>query len=142
VLAIAATCVTIAGLSACGGRTHTSNLHGAAARGEQLVADNNCLSCHSTRSNVGAAPSFRDLRNRRVKLADGTTVFADDDYLVRSILDPDAQTVALYPKGLMASVIRPGTITRAEAEDIVAYLATLSTLAPVSSSSTSAVAQP
>lgn len=51
---------------------------------------------------------------------------ADAAYLRRSILDPDAHVVAGFPVGLMASTIRPGTITEEEADVIVRYLEALS----------------
>ncbi len=42
-----------------------------------------------------------------VKLADGTTVTADDAYLVRSILDADAEMVSGYRAGVMSAQFLP-----------------------------------
>ncbi len=96
-----------------------------AARGERLVEERGCLSCHSTNGSRGPGPTWKDLAGSRVNLSDGRTVVADDEYLVRHIVDPDAMTVAGFPKGLMSSVIRPGSVTETDARAIVAYLKTL-----------------
>ena len=89
-----------------------------------------CLTCHTTSGAAAAGPTFKDLAGSTVKLADGTTVVADDAYLERSILDPDAQTVAGYGKHLMGSIIKPGTVSPRQAKEIVAYLHTLSSATP------------
>ncbi len=58
-------------------------------------------------------------------LADGRTVRASRDYLRRSILDPDADTVAGFAPGLMRSAVSAGSLTEAEVDAIVAYLESL-----------------
>lgn len=96
-----------------------------AAEGEALVAERGCLSCHSTDGSAGTGPTWRGLAGTDVRLADGRTVAADAGYLRRSILDPDADTVAGFPAGLMASAVRPGSVSEAEADAIVAYFQSL-----------------
>ncbi|MEW6475186.1 MAG: cytochrome c [Actinomycetota bacterium] len=93
-----------------------------AERGRSLVEERACLSCHSIDGRAGTGPTWKGLAGSTVELADGRTVVADWDYLRRSILDPDADVVVGFPSGLMASVIRPGTLDEAEAEAIVRYL--------------------
>lgn len=66
-----------------------------------------------------------------MQLVGGETVSADESYLRRSILEPDAEIVAGYPRGLMASQVPPGSLTPEEANAIVAYLKTLGTPPPV-----------
>jgi cytochrome c oxidase subunit II len=83
------------------------------------------LSCHSTDGSAGTGPTWRGLAGADVRLADGRTVFADAGYLRRSILDPDADAVAGFPAGLMASAVRPGSVSEADADAIVAYLQSL-----------------
>jgi mono/diheme cytochrome c family protein len=115
-------------LAACGGGKDNGNedaLSPQAARGKRLVEEKGCLSCHTTDGSKGTGPTWKGLAGSQVKLTDGTTVTADADYLRRSILDPDAQTVAGFPPGLMAATIRPGTVSEEEAAAIVAYLQTL-----------------
>jgi cytochrome c oxidase subunit 2 len=116
-------------LAACNGDGKSSDENGAlspqAARGRQLVEEKGCLSCHTTDGSKGTGPTWKGLAGSQVKLADGTTVTADADYLRRSILDPDAQTVAGFPPGLMVSTIRPGIVAEQEANALVAYIETL-----------------
>jgi len=97
----------------------------AVARGQQLVEEKGCLSCHSTDGRRGAGPTWLGLSGSTVRLADGATVVADAEYLRRSILDPNVQIVQGFPPGLMASVVRPGTVSADEADAIVAYLESL-----------------
>lgn len=125
-VAVAATLLLVA---ACGGGGNDGGaktpLSGRAAEGEALVGQRGCLSCHSTDGSPGTGPTWKGLGGSAVRLADGRTVTADADYLRRSILEPDADTVAGFPAGLMASAVRPGSITPAEADAIVAYLESL-----------------
>jgi hypothetical protein len=58
-------------------------------------------------------------------LDDGTSVTADDAYLTRSIDDPDAQIVAGFQRGVMSSVIRPGSVDAADTRALVAYIDSL-----------------
>jgi cytochrome c oxidase subunit 2 len=97
-----------------------------AATGAALVLAKPCLTCHTTNGASGAGPTFKGLYGSKVHLSDGSVVSANDVYLERAIRDPDAQTVAGYRRGLMATVIPPGSISPRQAKAIVAYLATLS----------------
>jgi cytochrome c oxidase subunit 2 len=56
-----------------------------------------------------------------VKLADGTTVVADDAYLAESILDPKAKEV----DGYSPTVMPPFALTEDEISNIIAYFKTL-----------------
>jgi cytochrome c oxidase subunit II len=96
-----------------------------AAQGQRLVEQKGCLACHSTDGSRSQGPTWKGAAGSQVKLTDGATVTADAAYLRRSILDPDAQTVAGFPAALMAARISPGTVTEEEASAIVAYIETL-----------------
>ena len=54
-----------------------------------------------------------------------TTVIATDAYLIRVITDPSTLKVKGYDSGVMSEVIAPGTVSDAEARDIVAYIKSL-----------------
>jgi cytochrome c oxidase subunit II len=95
------------------------------ARGERLVEERACLSCHSTDGTRLAGPSWKGLAGSTVELTDGRRVVADRNYLRRAIQDPDAETVKGFPSGLMASVIQPGTVSDEDADAIAAYIQTL-----------------
>jgi cytochrome c2 len=131
VAAVAAAVVLAVALAACGGGGDSGG--GAAspapgtpaAQGEQLVERLGCLSGHTSKGARGAGPRWKGVAGRQVKLSDGTTVTADDEYLRRSILDPSAQVVAGFPGGLMAATVKPGSVTPEQADQIVAFLRTV-----------------
>ncbi len=94
-----------------------------AAHGKQLVTDFGCLACHSTDGKRLVGPAWNGLYGSQVKLADGTTVTADDAYLAQSILEPEAHTVESYPKGTMPAYGK--LMTDDDVKAIVAYMQTL-----------------
>jgi hypothetical protein len=111
-----------------GGDSHPATVQPSALaqRGAGLVQVKPCLVCHTSDGSKAAGPTFAGLAGSKVKLTDGSTVTADDAYLKESILDPDAKTVAGFPKGLMITLVPPHSLTPLQADAIVAYLDTLS----------------
>ena len=103
------------GLSACGGGE--SDLSELAQRGKETALSNGCASCHGANGQGGVGPSWIDLAGSDVELEDGSTVVADDAYLIRSILEPDAEEVAGYTLAMPVN-----GVSEAEAADIVAYI--------------------
>lgn len=93
----------------------------AAQRGEQISRSQGCAGCHGQDFAGGAGPSWIGLAGSQVALADGTTVVADDAYLVRSIAEPNAEIVADYALQMPAN-----SLTDAEIADVVAFIKTLS----------------
>jgi len=75
------------------------------AQGKSLYQADGCSACHSLSGSAGVGPGFEGLAGSTVTLDDGQTVTADDDYLQRSILDPDAEIVKGFRAGLMAPAI-------------------------------------
>lgn len=65
------------------------------ARGQRAFQDLACHTCHMDDAS-GRGPSLRGLYGSQVKLADGSTVVADDAYVRESILNPHAKLVAGY----------------------------------------------
>jgi cytochrome c oxidase subunit II len=65
------------------------------ARGQKAFQELACHTCHMEDAG-GRGPSLRGLFGSQVKLADGTTVVADEAYLRESILNPQAKLVAGY----------------------------------------------
>ncbi|MFO7661240.1 MAG: cytochrome c oxidase subunit II [Chloroflexota bacterium] len=60
-----------------------------------------CIGCHSLDGSPGAGPTWQGLYLREELLTDGTTVIADDDYIVRSIIHPNEQIVAGFQPNIM-----------------------------------------
>lgn len=108
------------GAVACGGGD--SDLSEVAQRGKDTALSNGCASCHGAQGQGGVGPSWVDLAGSDVELEDGSTVVADDDYLVRSIVDPDAEKVAGFTLAMPVN-----GLSAAQAADIVAYIKELNT---------------
>src|ERR1039458_1201765 len=66
-----------------------------AENGQKLFENLACANCHKE-DGSGRCPDLAGLYNKNVKLADGTTVKADEGYLRESILRPAAKVVAGY----------------------------------------------
>lgn len=64
--------------------------------GRILYQRQGCAQCHSLDGTPKVGPSFLGLFGSDVKLADGSTIKADENYLRESILVPDAKVVAGY----------------------------------------------
>jgi cytochrome c oxidase subunit 2 len=64
---------------------------------EALFEEYDCLSCHTLDgSDEEIAPSLKDLLGRTRTLTDGTTLTADEAYLMDAILDPEKHVVEGY----------------------------------------------
>ena len=90
--------------------------------GEKLIQERSCIVCHSTDGSIISAPSFKGIYGtERVVVTDGKkrTVTADEVYLKKSILNPQADLVTGY-EGLVMPV--QTNITDEELDNIVDYL--------------------
>jgi cytochrome c oxidase subunit 2 len=65
-----------------------------AREGERVAARHGCYKCHSIDGTPHIGPTWLDLYLRRERLADGTTIVADEPYLTESMMDPRARVVA------------------------------------------------
>jgi len=89
----------------------------AAVTGKDLLQQFGCNSCHPS-----VAPDFNGLLGRMVKLTDGRTMVADEQYIRRCILTPSKQYVAGYPP-IMPSF--EGKLNEEQLAKIVDYIKTL-----------------
>jgi cytochrome c oxidase subunit II len=66
-------------------------------QGAKEAAGFGCLSCHTTdgRSHIG--PTWLGLFNAKIRLSDGKSAVANEQYLTESMSDPMAKIVAGYP---------------------------------------------
>jgi cytochrome c2 len=97
---------------------------GDAAAGKGLYTSLGCVGCHTLDGTKGTGPTFKGLSGSEVKLADASTVTADDSYLSESIADPDAQVVQGYQPGIMSAVIKKGAVSDDDIRNLVAYIDT------------------
>ncbi len=70
-------------------------------RGAKLARRSGCASCHSLDGRRRPGPTWKGLYGRKRPLANGQEVLADEAYLRRSILTPDAEIAQGFPKGMM-----------------------------------------
>lgn len=117
-----------------------------AQAGADLYQRLGCVQCHSTDGSPGLGPTYKEMYGRQVKLADGSAVVADENYVRESILDPQAQVVAGF-QPVMPTF--KGRMTDQQIGWIIEYLKTLSSgqqaappAAPPSSPSVSPPANP
>ena len=91
------------------------------AEGEKLFEQLACSTCHLP-DGKGRGPSYNGLYGSKVRLADGTTVVADDPYLRESILQPNAKIVAGF-QPVMPSY--QGLVTEDQILALSAYIRSL-----------------
>ncbi len=94
-----------------------------AIAGEKAFTEYACVTCHKSDPS-GRGPSLNGVFGHEVKLADGRSVVADENYLRESIMNPQAKVVAGYgPPSIMPAF--QGTISEEKLLQIIAYLKTL-----------------
>ena len=91
-----------------------------AERGEQLARSKGCAGCHGQDFGGGAGPEWVGLAGSEDTLTDGSTVVADEAYLVRAIANPGAELVDGYNRKMPAN-----NLSDAEIDDIVAFIQSL-----------------
>ncbi len=94
--------------------------------GFALMKAKGCNACHSTDGSRIVGPSYLGLfGSQQTVIRDGKeiTLKADEEYIVRSIIDPNYEIVKGYPKGLMQSY--KGSLTESDMKLIIEYFKTL-----------------
>lgn len=91
-------------------------------KGELLIKAKGCLGCHSINGTPLVGPTWKGLYGSQVTLSDGSTVTADEAFLIESITNPSATIVAGFEA---ASAMPPYVFTDEELSYIIAYLMTL-----------------
>jgi cytochrome c oxidase subunit 2 len=93
------------------------------ASGQDLFTSLACVTCH--RAGPGMTqrgPHLEGVYNSQVKLADGRTVTADDNYVRESILNPTAKVVAGYDPVMPTF---QGQVTEEQLSQLIAYVRSL-----------------
>jgi len=80
------------------------------------------VACHSLDGSRLVGPSWKGLFGSERKLADGTTVKADENYLRESILQPMVKVVESYPPSMPSY---QGQLQEVQIDGIIAYIKTL-----------------
>jgi uncharacterized membrane protein/cytochrome c2 len=94
------------------------------ARGRELLGERGCTACHSLDGSPRQGPTFAGLAGRpRKVLTDGAVreVVADEDYLRRSLAEPNRDLVEGYARGSMPRF----SLSDGEANDVIAAMVQL-----------------
>jgi len=90
--------------------------------GAELYQTKACITCHSIDGKPGVAPSFLGLYGSREKLADGSEVLVDENYMRESMLNPQAKvTMGFQP--VMPTY--QGVLKDRQIDALIAYLKSL-----------------
>ncbi len=92
-------------------------------RGRLWAEQNACLSCHSPDGGKLVGPTWLNVYGSTEELEDGTSVTVDDDYIRKSILDPNAQIVAGYPAAMPAALSEG--LSDDQIDDIIEFIKSL-----------------
>jgi cytochrome c oxidase subunit 2 len=107
------------------------------ATGEKVFAELGCVTCHRSDAQ-GRGPNLQGLFGKPVRLQDGRTLVADENYIRESILDPGAKIVNGY-KPVMPTF--QGLLSEEQLNALVAYVKSLSATKPGSGNATASTAQ-
>ncbi len=94
--------------------------------GLAILKQNACLTCHSQDGSKIIGPSFKGVYGRtQLVETNGETreILVDDEYITRSIYEPNADIVQGYMRGLMISY--ENIISEEQVADIIDYMKTL-----------------
>jgi cytochrome c oxidase subunit 2 len=92
------------------------------AAGEKLFTDLTCITCHRDDA-LSRGPLLTNVFGHTVKLANGTSVVADEAYLRESIVNPQAKVVAGFPP-IMPTF--QGLVSEEQLLQLIAYIKSLS----------------
>lgn len=95
------------------------------AKGKAIVKAKGCGGCHTITGAKSTGPTWKGLAGSKVHLTTGKTIVATDAYLIGVITDPTTLQVEGYDASIMTEMIPPGSVSTAQAKEIVAYIKTL-----------------
>jgi cytochrome c oxidase subunit 2 len=82
-----------------------------------------CNACHSLDGTAGVGPTWQGLFGSQIRLADGSTVTADEAYLIESIRNPGATIVEGYQNIMPAAI--GGSLTDQQIQDLIELIRSL-----------------
>jgi len=110
----------VVGLTACGQEPDLV-LSPAAQEGRQIANSSGCASCHGKNGQGVTAPSWEGIYLQPREVDGGATIIADDDYLYRSITEPQANIVNDWTIRMPSN-----SLTDDEVASIISYIKELS----------------
>lgn len=104
----------------------TTDLESPTATGRRIMQNIGCFACHSIDGSRLVGPTFKGIwgANHTVTTGrDKREVLVDEEYIKKSIYDPNADVVEGFNRGLMLSY--EGQLSDEDVENIIEYLKTL-----------------
>jgi cytochrome c oxidase subunit 2 len=86
-------------------------------QGRMLAESKICLVCHSIDGSASIGPTWQGMYGKTETLADGSTVVVDEEYLIESIVQPNAKIVKGY-----APAMPPAVLTDEEMKALISYM--------------------
>ena len=78
-----------------------------AERGLELAQSNGCIACHSLDGGIGIGPTWLGMYGKTETLTDGSTVVVDEEYIIESIVRPDARKVQGFENLMVRYFLSP-----------------------------------
>jgi cytochrome c oxidase subunit 2 len=120
-VAAVATSLVVLLAAACGDTADTTaNLSPTAIEGQRLYNVSGCAGCHGRAGQGGVGPSLVGISGTERPLLDGTTVIADQAYLIRAIMDPNVEIVDGYSLRMPSN-----RLSEAEVLTVIAFITEL-----------------
>lgn len=97
-----------------------------AATGRKIMQNIGCFACHTLDGSKLVGPSFKGVWNKQETVITGKEtrqIIVDEEYIRRSIYDPNADLVEGYGKGLMLTY--EGQLSEDDISNIIEYLKTV-----------------
>jgi cytochrome c oxidase subunit 2 len=92
-------------------------------RGQQWAQQFGCTACHTPDGTTGAGPTWQGVFGHEVPLADGTTVLANEAYLLESITEPGVKIVQGFANIMPPAVAQD--MTDEQISDVIEYIKSL-----------------
>jgi len=103
-----------------------AELDSPSATGKRIMQNIGCFACHSLDGSRLVGPSFKGIWGKTETVVTGREerqIVVDEEYIRRSIYEPNADVVEGFNKGLMVSY--EGQLTDDDIDNIIEYLKTL-----------------
>ena len=97
------------------------------AAGKLLTEQKGCIACHSADGTKIVGPSYKGIFGHKITVESNgkeREITVNEEYIKKSILEPDADIVKGFTKGSMISY--KGQLNDQEIDEIIEYIKTLS----------------
>lgn len=104
----------------------TTDIESPTATGRRIMQNIGCFACHSVDGTKLVGPSFKGIWGATHTVTTGRDkreIEVDEEYIRRSVYDPNADVVEGFNRGLMLSY--EGQLSEEDVENIIEYLKTL-----------------